>query len=106
MPSSRMNGDVVGRDRTILVADRFDAQDLEALIPQIVNRARENVVSFALEFRSFGGRALFQREHGSVHAVRTRLAGKILRAKLDFRVGERRDLRLVVKPVRRRCQHK
>lgn len=79
-----MNCDVIGLNGAVRAAHSFNACDLETLISQIIHRTRKNIVSFAFEFRSLAGRPLFYWEHGRVHAVRSRLAGKILGAKLNL----------------------
>lgn len=101
-----MNCNVVGNDGPVVAANRLDTNDLEALVPQIVNRARQDIVGFSLEFWTCAGSALIRGKHGGIQSIGVGLAGKILGTELNFGAGEGGDLRLIVKPVRWRCQDK
>jgi hypothetical protein len=73
-----VHGDVVIEDRTVLGGDRFDMHNLESLVFEFDDSAREDVVGFALEFGSSAGGALFRCERGGIEAIRVRLTGGIL----------------------------
>ena len=82
-----MDGDVVVEDQTVAGADWIDSLHLKCVALQLVNRAAENIVSFALEFGSGAGGALFDRENFRVHPVGMRLGGGIFLN--EFNVGTR-----------------
>ncbi len=97
----RVNGDVVVQDRTILGGHRLDVHNLESLVFKFVNSAREDIVSFALEFGSGADGALFRRKRGGIEAIGVRLTGRIFGLKLYFGTKRGGSLRLVVEPARR-----
>ena len=57
---------------------RFDMHDLESLVFEFVNGAREDIVGFALEFGRGASRALFGRERGGIQAIGVGLTGRRL----------------------------
>ena len=95
---SGVDGYVVRDDGTVVAAYGLNAHHLEGFIAQVVNRARQNVVSFTFEFRACVRRALIGRKHRGIKAIRVRLGGVILGAKLHFGAGKRGDLRPIVEP--------
>lgn len=86
---SGMDCNVVRNDGAVAAAHRLDTNDLETLVPEIVNRARENIVRFPLEFRTCAGSALICGKHGGIQSISVSLAGKILGTELNCGAGER-----------------
>jgi hypothetical protein len=101
-----MYGDIVVQNRTILSGNGFDMNDLEGLGFQFGDSARENVVSFALEFGSGAGRSLFRRKRSGIEAIGVRLTGRIFGLKLHLGTKGGGSVGLIVEPVCRRDQHK
>src|SRR5271155_6191831 len=101
-----MHGDVVVEDRTVLSGYGFDMHDMESLVFKLINGAREDIVSFALEFGRGVGRALICRERGGIEAVRVGLTGGVFRFELDFGAERGSSLGLIVEPACRSDQHK
>jgi len=101
----RVHGDIVIEDRAILGRDRFDMDDLESLVFQFSDGAREDIVGFALQFGSSAGRALFCRKRGGIQAIGMRLPGRVLRFKLHFGSKHGAQLGLIVEPACRSDQY-
>ena len=97
----RVDGDVVVQDRTVLRGHRLDVDNLERLVFEFSNSAREDIVGFALEFGSGADGALFRRKSGGIEAVGMSLTGRVFGLKLYFGTKRGDSFRLVVEPARR-----
>ena len=98
-------GDIVILNRTVLGGHWLDMHDLESLVFEFVNGAREDIVSFALQFGCGTGRPFFCGERSRIEAIGVRLTRRVFRLKLHLGSERGGSLGLVVEPARGGDQH-
>jgi hypothetical protein len=100
-----MNCDVVRLDRTVIGEHGIDPQNLESAALQIIHVSAQDVVRFALEFRSSLRRAFFRGQQFCVEPVGAGLPAGILLEELHAWIVGSTRLWLIVKPASRRQQN-
>ena len=103
--SLEMNCDVVGLDRAVIGEHGTDSQDLEGAALQIIHVSAEDVVRFALEFRSRFRCAFLRSQQFCVETVGACLAARVLLEELHAWIVGGARLWLIVKPASRRQQN-